>query len=122
MSLEIRVESIEGIPVVAAAGDVDMLTSNRLREAVLDVINAGNNRLVIDLREVGFLDSSGLMVLIQALKRTRQAGGGVALADRTQPLRPVIRVTGLNKTFGIFPDPRDAAVSLMETAQSTRGG
>lgn len=116
MGLDIRTESVEGIPVVKVVGDVDILTSDRFREVVLQLISEGNNRLVIDLREVGFLDSSGLMVLIQALHRTRQAGGGLALADRTQPLRPVIRVTGLSKTFGIYPEPEDAARSLLETA------
>jgi len=118
MSLEIHVDLREGIPVVRAVGDVDILTSREFGKAVLDLIAEGHHRLVIDLRKVDFLDSSGLMVLIQALKRTRQAGGDVALVDSIQPLRPVIRVTGLNKTFAIYPTPEEAVRALRETAET----
>lgn len=118
MGLEVKVEVIQGVPVIKPIGDVDILTADTLRDAILKQLEGGSIRVVIDLMEVGFLDSTGLMVLIQALSRTRKAGGGVALVDKTQPLRPVIRVTGLNKTFGIYSNPNDAVKSLLELVES----
>ena len=71
-------------PVLTLAGELDVHTSPALQESLSDVIEAGHSRLVIDLADVPFVDSTGLGTMIGAVKRVAPRGGAVTLA-RPQP-------------------------------------
>jgi anti-sigma B factor antagonist len=68
----------EGRRVMAAAGELDLYTAPDLRRLLTQVIEDGTTGVVIDLSETTFLDSTGLGVLIGALKRLRSRGGALA--------------------------------------------
>jgi anti-sigma B factor antagonist len=74
------------------------------------VIDEGRFRLVFDLSEVELVDSSGLSVLVTAVKKARGAGGDVALVRLTDSVRSLIERTHLQSAFSIFDDV-DAAVA-----------
>ena len=57
--------------VLAASGDFDLATAPHLRERLQDLLAGGAQRVVVDLRDVAFVDSIGLGVLVSALKRYR---------------------------------------------------
>jgi anti-sigma B factor antagonist len=54
----------DGIEVVDAQGEIDMYTAPRLRELLIDLVSKGSYQLVVSLDKVGFLDSTGLEVLV----------------------------------------------------------
>ncbi len=110
MELGLVVDERDGWAVVSVSGEVDLATAPGLRERLQALIAEGKARLVIDLDDVGFLDSTALGVLIGALRRARSAGGDVRLVASTPRVTKVLEITRLDQAFAIF-DSADAAVA-----------
>ena len=109
MDLALDVNVTDGVPVVAVRGEVDFGTAPRLRELLIAQAMDGNTDVVVDLRAVEFLDSTGLGVLVGALKRYRTLGGDLHLVISTSRIRSVFELTGLTTAFSIH-DTVGAAV------------
>jgi anti-sigma B factor antagonist len=67
------------------------------------VVDAGARNVVVDLGRVDFLDSTGLGVLVGALKRLRTVNGTFGLVCSKEPLLKIFRITALDQVFPIFP-------------------
>ncbi|HYU83616.1 MAG TPA: STAS domain-containing protein [Kribbellaceae bacterium] len=94
--------------VVEVGGEIDVYTAPKLREKLIELVNAGEYHLVVDLEKVDFLDSTGLGVLVGGLKRVRTHNGSLSLVCTSERLLKVFRITGLTKVFDIHPDVRSA--------------
>jgi anti-sigma B factor antagonist len=94
-------EGSGGETLVSVAGEVDVYTAPRLRDCLYDLIGQGKHDLVIDFAEMDFIDSTGLGVLVGALKRLRQAGGDLALRRPSRATYKILEITGLTKVFKI---------------------
>jgi len=95
----------QGSAVVAVAGEIDVYTSPVLQERLVDVIKDGESHITLDMSSVTFLDSTGLGVLITALKRCRSADGDLVLVTAQPNVLKVLEITGLNDVFQV----RDSA-------------
>jgi anti-sigma B factor antagonist len=90
--------------MVAVNGDLDVSTAAEFRGALHRVIDDGAGSLVIDLSEVGFLDSTALGVLVGLHKRLlERGGGGLRLICPRAALLRIFKVTGLDRVFAIHP-------------------
>ena len=89
--------------VIAVGGEIDVYTAPKLRDGLVELINSGHYHLVVDLEGVDFLDSTGLGVLVGALKRVRSHQGTLALVCTQERLLKIFRITG---TCQGFPDLR----------------
>jgi anti-sigma B factor antagonist len=94
--------------VVRVVGEVDVDAAPVLRRYLIELIAAGTRRLVVDLGEVGFLDSTGLGTFIGARKRLRAYRGSLELAALQPSVRTVFTITGLDRSFTIHPRVDDA--------------
>jgi len=65
--------------VIAVHGEIDVYTSPRVKETINELIEKENYNLIINLEEVRYIDSTGLGVLIGALKRVREHNGSINL-------------------------------------------
>ena len=74
MDLTIETRPSGSWTILQVAGELDLHTSPALRDRISELIDAGTDRLAIDLEHVGFMDSSSLGILVEALKRTRREG------------------------------------------------
>ena len=97
-----------GRTVVEVSGEIDVYTAPRLRETLISLVDAGNYRLIIDLEGVGFLDSTGLGVLVGGLKRVRAHAGGIDLVCTHGKILRVFRITGLDRVFSIYGSVEEA--------------
>jgi len=93
-----------GIAVVVPRGRLNMVSAKRLREIFGDLVAGGTTRIVVDLAETTFLDSSGLGALIAGLKSARQAGGDLRIARPTASVTTVFELTNLDRVLR----PRDS--------------
>src|SRR5512142_2097328 len=98
----------DGIEVVTVEGEIDIYTAPRLRELLIDLAGKGTCRLVVNLDKVGFLDSTGLGVLVGGLKRVRAHDGSLDLVCTQEQILNIFRITGLTKVFGIHNTVDDA--------------
>lgn len=87
--------------VVRVAGEVDVYTAPTLREELYTLIDGGDTSLVVDLTDVSFMDSTGLGVLVGALKRIRTLGGALHLVIDQEKVLKVFRITALDQVFPI---------------------
>ena len=95
--------------VLRIAGELDAYTAPALRERMRDLNADGAVNVIADMRQVDFLDSTGLGVLIGGLKRFREHGGSLAPVITRSGLLKVLQVTGL--TSVLPPDPRSRTPS-----------
>lgn len=96
--------------IVQVAGEIDVYTAPTLREELATQQDAGAVDLVIDLTGVPFMDSTGLGVLVGALKRARTTGGHLRLVIDQEKLLKVFKITALTQVFEIHPT-LDAALA-----------
>lgn len=97
--------------VVEVGGEIDVYTAPRLREKMVELVNAGHYNLVVDMESVDFLDSTGLGVLVGGLKRVRSHDGSLQIVCTQERLLKIFRITGLTKVFPIH-DSVDEATAV----------
>lgn len=112
MDLSISADHHGEITVVAVGGEIDVYTAPQLRSRLDEQIAAGRTRLVIDLSRVGFMDSTGLGVLVGRLKLIRSHEGALRLVCDSDRILKVFQITGLDKVFQIFDNTQDAEASM----------
>jgi len=102
----------EDVTVIALAGEVDVYTSPRVKQEIVNLLNGGTNKMIVDLTGVEYLDSTGLGVLIGGLKRARERDGDLKLiCDNVRILR-IFEITGLTKIFDIYRSEPEALEKL----------
>lgn len=105
---------LEAIPVgtdravLQVSGEVDVYTAPQVRDRVIRLLADGVRHVIADLREVSFLDSTGLGALVGSLKRLREQDGSLELVIADGRIMTVFRVTGLDRVFAIHPSFPDA--------------
>ena len=104
--------------VVAVRGEIDLFTAPELKTKLTDAIEGGKSRIVVDLTETSFLDSTALGVLIGAVKRLRTREGSLVIVNTDQNIAKTFEITGLDQIFTILPD-RDAAISALDGARAS---
>jgi anti-sigma B factor antagonist len=88
--------------VVAADGEVDLATSPRLRVALLDAIEE-HRRVLVDLRAVTFMDSTGIVTLLEAAEAARRRRTELAV-DPSRTVRRVLELVGAQSALHLRPD------------------
>ena len=101
-----------GTHVIAVAGEVDIFTAPELKRAISAAIDAGARKLVVDLTQTRFLDSTALGVLIGAVKRLRPLEGHMAIVNTEQSTTKTFEITGLDQIFTIVGSRADAVAAL----------
>lgn len=107
--MKISVEQAEGYGVLRPEGRLNMVAAPRLRATIDRMLKDGSTRLVLDLTDVGFMDSSGLGAIITGLKRARQVGGDLRLAAAGEQVQTVMRLTNLDRVLRPHATVQDAA-------------
>ncbi len=95
--------------VIGLSGDLDLATAPELRTALHEALTE-RTKIVVDLAELRFLDSTGLGVLVGALKRVKAHDGSLSLVCTEDKILKIFKITGLTKVFPIH-DSVDAATS-----------
>ena len=106
LSLTSRTEG--DFEIIEVGGEIDVYTAPKLREAIVAAVDAGHTHLIIDVQKVDFLDSTGLGVLVGALKRVRADGGSLDIVCTQERILKIFEITGLDKVFGLHTSIDDA--------------
>jgi anti-sigma B factor antagonist len=115
--LQLTVEITERGPVtvVAVAGELDLGSAPRLRDAAVRRLLAGDRALVLDLRGLEFIDSTGLGTVVAVLKRARSLGADLRLVITRPRIADPFALTGIDGVLPIHAD-LEAAVLAGEGA------
>ena len=99
--------------VVAVRGEIDLFTAPDLKAMLVTAIDSGKSRIVVDLTETTFLDSTALGVLIGAVKRLRARDGVLTLVNVDPNIAKTFEITGLDQIF-VISASRDEAIAALD--------
>lgn len=100
-NLRIEVADTTSPTIMVLSGEIDLSTAGRVREALIAVSNSGENKVVVDMTQVTFMDSTGLAALVGPLKRYRSMNGEIVLRSPSRSVQKVLEITGLTRVFTI---------------------
>ena len=98
----------DGVTIIEVGGRFDATNAPEVKAKLRDLVAAGQARLVINLNKIEFIDSSGLGVLVGALRRCVAVGGELCLAEVPEFARSVLELTRLTRVFSIAKTEQDA--------------
>jgi anti-sigma B factor antagonist len=98
--------------VLPLEGEIDLHVSPRVSAALGAMIEQKPPRLVVDLANVTYIDSSGLAVLIEGMQNVEAYGGKFILAGIQENVKPIFEIARLDQVFIIFPHV-DAALAAV---------
>ena len=101
-------QNLDGGIVAKARGEIDLIRSPQLRTELMQMLDKGVARLVIDLTEVPFMDSSGVATLVEALQVQRKKGNKLVLCNMQQKVRSIFEIARLDMVFTISTDLQTA--------------
>jgi anti-sigma B factor antagonist len=99
--------------VLNVSGKIDAVTSRQLESAIDELLKLDAKIMLLDLREVEYVSSSGLRVLMVAKEKLRQRQGNLRLASLQPLVREVFEITGLKQFFAIYPSQGEALKDMM---------
>lgn len=106
--MEFSFEVKDSYAEVKADGRLNMVSAPKLREFVNAVVAGGSNRIVVNLENTAFMDSSGLGALISCLKAARQSGGDLRIASAQPQVKMVLQLTSMDKVLTPYATAEEA--------------
>ena len=100
-AMDIDVTRSAAITVVVPKGDLDMAAADQMKRVLTGLVNEGSVKLLVDLGQVGYIDSSGMGALVATLKHARTAGGDLHLCALQNDVRAIFEMTRLIKAITI---------------------
>ena len=107
--VEIEITNVGEYQVLTPNGDLDVYTVGSLRDAIGTMIDQETPRVVVDLDQVPFMDSSGLGALMGGVRRLREAGGDLAISCTREQHLKLFAITGFGEGVSIAPTVEEAA-------------
>jgi anti-sigma B factor antagonist len=111
VELALDVRKVGSSSVVDVKGEIDVYTAPKLREKLIELVSEGSYNVVVNLEGVDFLDSTGLGVLVGALKRVKAHDGTLSLVCTQEKILKIFKITGLTKVFPIHDSVESAGTS-----------
>ncbi len=105
-----------GTHVMSVRGEIHLSTAPRFSQHLQESLDEGNTQLVLDLSGVEFIDSTGLSVLLNGLRRVNQMQGRMAIVCTNPTVLRLFEITSLDETFDIFAE-REAAVAHVAASE-----
>lgn len=109
MLVSCEVREVAGRQVLHVTGEIDYASSPDLEKTVLEYLEKDADRVILDLSEVSFMDSSGLALLLHARKAAADRGGSLSVViPPTGPVMRVVEVAGVRSHLDLYESLDDA--------------
>jgi anti-sigma B factor antagonist len=113
--LETQLREINGTKILDVSGEIDVYTAPQFKDAVNSIIAGGQKHLVVNMRNVTYIDSSGFGALLSATRRLRPEGGTVNLVQVNGAIDRILRITKLNTVFATYDTIDDALAAMVSS-------
>ncbi len=113
--MKVQVRNADNVTIIDCAGEVDLYSSTRLRDALMKAIQSGGPSVLVNMRDVGYIDSSGIATLVEGLQLSRQTQTRFGLFALRSNARSVLELARLHTVFNIFEDEEEALGKISST-------
>jgi anti-anti-sigma factor len=100
-------QSADSAIVLAASGELDLRSTPQLEERLEQALDGGSELVILDLRQIEFMDSTGLRVLLSTHQRARERGKRFGLVRGAEQVERVLRLTGVGELLTVVDAPQD---------------
>jgi anti-sigma B factor antagonist len=112
MSFTVRKDETRDVVILGVDGQLIVGNRHDLKQKILDAVETGDRKFVIDFSQTGYIDSSGLGVLVSLAKKVREAGGDLRLAGLNDDLRTLFELTKLDTLFTLVDSVEEAVAGF----------
>ena len=106
--MEITEDKRGEILILKLKGRLDSLTSNKLEERFLALLDKEEKKVIVDFSQLDYISSSGLRVLLLSAKRLRGSNGKILLSSLKEHIKEIFEIAGFSSIFNIFQSQEDA--------------
>jgi anti-sigma B factor antagonist len=106
--MEIEEKDVGGVKILRLTGRLDAYSANEVEKSITGLIDGGCVRIVVNLEGVEYISSSGLRVMLAALKRLRKLKGELSLACLRPYVKEVFDIAGFTQIFTIYDREAEA--------------
>jgi anti-sigma B factor antagonist len=114
--------SATGAHIIQVSGEIHVTTAPEFSQRLSGAIDSGQTAVVLDMAGVEFIDSTGLSVLLNALRRVTRQQGNLALVVSNPTVLRLFEITRLDSTFDIAPTRGDAIARVQRTTGAAMDG
>ena len=107
LSMEIELKDIGEHKVISVSGEVDLYNVSELKKALFSVTDGSYSSVVVDLKDVNYMDSSGIGALVAGQKKMRAHNGKFALINIHDDVLNILKLATLDRFFTIYEDEND---------------
>jgi len=100
-NLQLRTQREADVTIVELAGEIDLRTAPRLRDAFIKLLDERPERIILALADVSYVDSSGVGTIVELKRRMARSGGDVILVGLRPRVRSLFEITRLDNFFTI---------------------
>ena len=113
MSMKISTRQVDGVTIVDCSGRITLGEGSiTLRETVSQLLTKGQKKILLNLGEVNYIDSSGIGELVSAFTTVRKQGGELKLLNLTKKVHDLLQITKLYTVFDVKDDEAAAVKSF----------
>ena len=114
MSLTVGVREVDGVTIIDLGGRITLgdTSSGKLRETIRETLARGSKKIVLNLGDVSYIDSSGLGELVSSYTTASNQGGKVKLLNLQKKVEDLLQITKLYTVFETYENEADAVLSF----------
>lgn len=113
--MEIEEKNVDDVEVLSLKGRLDAYSSNQVEQSLNELIDKGEKKIVVNFNDVDYISSSGLRVMLAALKRLKKVQGDIKLASLKPYVEEVFEIAGFTQLFNIYASEEDAVTDFKVT-------
>ena len=113
MSMKVKTRQVDGVTILDLSGRITLGEGSVvLRDTVKELSTQGNKKILLNLGDVTYIDSSGIGELVSAFTSVRNAGGELKLLNLTKKVHDLLQITKLYTVFDVKDDEASAIASF----------
>src|SRR5437660_12925151 len=113
MSMKVSTRQVDGVTILDLSGRITLGEGSvTLRDAVHDALSKGSKRILLNLGEISYIDSSGIGELVSAFTSVKNQGGDLKLLKLTRKVHDLLQITKLYTVFDVKDDEASAISSF----------
>ena len=113
MSMKVQTRQVDGVTILDLSGRITLGEGSvTIRDAVRDVLAKGSNKILLNLAEVNYIDSSGIGELVSGFTTVANSGGNLKLLGLTKRVKDLLQITMLYTVFDVHEEEAHAIRSF----------
>jgi anti-sigma B factor antagonist len=110
--MDIMATSQGDVSIIEIKGRLDTKTTGELEQKIVGVLEGDSQKLLVDMADLDYINSSGLRVLVMAYQRLKQSGGTLAISGTKDYILEVFEIAGYHRLFNLYHDQQEALAAF----------